>query len=395
MREVVILGSARTAGGKYGGTLQKLSAPEMGAVVIKDVVKRSGISADMVEQTILGNAWQAGIGPNPARLASVWGGLPVETPGVSINVRCGSSIQALIFGAQAIKAGDVDAVMVGGIESTNQVPYALDKARWGYRMGKGELLDLMHQDGFLCPLGGGLMGEITERLVEEKGISREEQDAFAALSHNKAEKASKEGKFKEEIVPVEVKAGRGKVTVFDTEEIYREGATAESLATLSPVFKKEGGTITAGNACALCDAAAAQVLMERKKAVEMDLKPMALIRGYAFVGVDPKYFGLSPVKAIPAALKQAGLTLEDIELIELNEAFAAQYIACERDLKLDREKVNVNGGAIALGHPVAATGSKILTTLLYAMKQRDVSLGLVSLCIGGGNGVAAVVERLN
>jgi acetyl-CoA C-acetyltransferase len=395
MREVVILGSARTAGGKYGGTLQKLSAPEMGAVVIKDVVKRSGISADMVEQTILGNAWQAGIGPNPARLASVWGGLPVETPGVSINVRCGSSIQAPIFGAQAIKAGDVDAVMVGGIESTNQVPYALDKARWGYRMGKGELLDLMHQDGFLCPLGGGLMGEITERLVEEKGISREEQDAFAALSHNKAEKASKEGKFKEEIVPVEVKAGRGKVTVFDTEEIYREGATAESLATLSPVFKKEGGTITAGNACALCDAAAAQVLMERKKAVEMGLKPMALIRGYAFVGVDPKYFGLSPVKAIPAALKQAGLTLEDIELIELNEAFAAQYIACERDLKLDREKVNVNGGAIALGHPVAATGSKILTTLLYAMKQRDVSLGLVSLCIGGGNGVAAVVERLN
>jgi acetyl-CoA C-acetyltransferase len=395
MREVVILGSARTAGGKYGGTLQKLSAPEMGAVVIKDVVKRSGISADMVEQTILGNAWQAGIGPNPARLASVWGGLPVETPGVSINVRCGSSIQALIFGAQAIKAGDVDTVMVGGIESTNQVPYALDKARWGYRMGKGELLDLMHQDGFLCPLGGGLMGEITERLVEEKGISREEQDAFAALSHNKAEKASKEGKFKEEIVPVEVKAGRGKVTVFDTEEIYREGATAESLATLSPVFKKEGGTITAGNACALCDAAAAQVLMERKKAVEMGLKPMALIRGYAFVGVDPKYFGLSPVKAIPAALKQAGLTLEDIELIELNEAFAAQYIACERDLKLDREKVNVNGGAIALGHPVAATGSKILTTLLYAMKQRDVSLGLVSLCIGGGNGVAAVVERLN
>jgi acetyl-CoA C-acetyltransferase len=395
MREVVILGSARTAGGKYGGTLQKLSAPEMGAVVIKDVVKRSGISADMVEQTILGNAWQAGIGPNPARLASVWGGLPVETPGVSINVRCGSSIQALIFGAQAIKAGDVDTVMVGGIESTNQVPYALDKARWGYRMGKGELLDLMHQDGFLCPLGGGLMGEITERLVEEKGISREEQDAFAALSHNKAEKASKEGKFKEEIVPVEVKAGRGKVTVFDTEEIYREGVTAESLATLSPVFKKEGGTITAGNACALCDAAAAQVLMERKKAVEMGLKPMALIRGYAFVGVDPKYFGLSPVKAIPAALKQAGLTLEDIELIELNEAFAAQYIACERDLKLDREKVNVNGGAIALGHPVAATGSKILTTLLYAMKQRDVSLGLVSLCIGGGNGVAAVVERLN
>lgn len=395
MRKVVILGSGRTAGGKYGGSLQNVTAPQLGAAVIKEVVRRSGISADVVEQTILGNAWQAGIGPNPARLASVWGGLPVETPGVSVNVRCGSSIQALIFGAQAIKAGDVDTVMVGGIESTNQVPYALSKARWGYRMGKGELLDLMHQDGFLCPLGEGLMGEITERLVEEKGISREEQDAFAALSHNKAEQAVKDGKFKEEIVPVEVKAGRGKVTIFDTEEIFREGVTAESLASLPAVFKKEGGTITAGNACALCDAAAAQVLMEEKKAKDMGLKPMALLKGYAFVGVDPKYFGLSPVKAIPAALKQAGLSLDDIELIELNEAFAAQYIACERELKLDRNKVNVNGGAIGLGHPVAATGSKILTTLLYAMKQRGVTLGLVSLCIGGGNGVAAVVERLN
>jgi acetyl-CoA C-acetyltransferase len=284
---------------------------------------------------------------------------------------------------------------VGGIESSNQVPYALAKARWGYRMGKGEVLDLLHHDGFLCPLGEGLMGEITENLAQEKGISREEQDIFAAQSQNKAESADKAGLFKEEIVPYEIKGRKGKVTVFDSEEIYREGVTAESLSGLSPVFKRDGGTITAGNACALCDAAAAQVLMEREKAESMGLKPMALLRGYAFVGVDPKYFGLSPVKAIPAALKQAGLELKDMELIELNEAFAAQYIGCEQELKLDREKVNVNGGAIAMGHPVAATGSKILTTLLYAMKQRDVSLGLVSLCIGGGNGVAAVVERLN
>lgn len=395
MKEVVILGSGRTAGGKYNGTLMKHTAPQLGAEVIKEVVKRSGISADVIDQTIFGNAWQAGIGPNPARLASVWGGIPVEAPAVSINVRCGSSLQALIFGAQAIKAGDIDTAMVGGIESSNQIPYALAKARWGYRMGKGELLDLMHQDGFLCPLGGGLMGEITERLVEEKGISREEQDAFAASSHHKAEAAFKEGKFKEEIVPIEIKSRKGQATVFDFEEIFREGVTAESLSGLPPVFKKEGGTITAGNACALCDAAAAQVLMEREKARSLGLKPMALLRGYSFVGVDPKYFGLSPVKAIPAALKQAGLTLDDMELIELNEAFAAQYIACEQELKLDRDKVNVHGGAIALGHPVAATGSKILTTLLYAMKQRDVTLGLVSLCIGGGNGVAAVVERLN
>lgn len=395
MKEIVILGSGRTAGGKYGGSLQNESAPKLGATVIKEVINRSGISADTIEQTILGNAWQAGIGPNPARLASVWGGVPVETPAVSINVRCGSSIQALIFGAQAIKAGDIDTALVGGIESSNQVPYALAKARWGYRMGKGELLDLLHHDGFLCPLGNGLMGEITENLVQEKGISREEQDAFAAHSQNKTEAAVKAGLFKEEIVPYEVKGRKGKVTVFDFEEIYREGLTPESLSGLPAVFKRDGGTITAGNSCALCDAAAAQVLMDREKANSLGLKPMALLRGYAFVGVDPKYFGLSPVKAIPAALKQAGLSLNDIELIELNEAFAAQYIGCERELDLDRDKVNVNGGAIALGHPVAATGSKILTTLLYAMKQRDVTLGLVSLCIGGGNGVAAVVERLN
>lgn len=394
MREVVIVGSARTAGGKYGGTLQNLTAPQLGAAVIKDVIKRSGITPDVIDQTILGNAWQAGIGPNPARIASVWGGVPESTPAVSVNVRCGSSIQALIFGAQAIKAGDVDTVLVGGIESTNQVPYALAKARWGYRMGAGELLDLMHQDGFLCPLGGGLMGELTENLAQEKGITREEQDIYAAQSQNKAEVAVKEGLFKEEIAPVEIKGRKGQVTVFDSEEIYREGVTAESLAKLPPVFKRDGGTITAGNACALCDAAAAQVLMERDKALDLGLKPLAILRGYSFVGVDPKYFGLSPVKAIPAALEHAGLTLNDIELIELNEAFAAQYIACERELGLDRDKVNVNGGAIALGHPVAATGSKILTTLLYAMKQRDAALGLVSLCIGGGNGVAAVVERM-
>jgi acetyl-CoA C-acetyltransferase len=395
MREVVIVGAARTAGGKFEGTLKDFTAPELGAVVIKDVIKRSGISADVIDQSVLGNAWQAGIGPNPARIAAVKGGVPVDKPAVSINVRCGSSLQALIFGAQAIKAGDVDTVLVGGIESTNQIPYALAKARSGYRMGAGELMDLMHKDGFLCPLGGGLMGELTETLAQEKGISREEQDIFAAESHNKTEMAVKEGKFKEEIVPVEIKGRKGEVTIFDSEEIFREGVTPESLTKLKPVFKKDGGTITAANACALCDAAAVQILMEREKARALGLKPMALLRGYSFVGVDPKYFGLSPVKAIPAALDHAGLTLNDMDLIELNEAFAAQYIACERELNLDRSKVNVHGGAIALGHPVAATGSKILTTLLYAMKQRDAALGIVSLCIGGGNGVAAVVERLS
>ena len=394
MREVVILGAARTIGGQFGGSLKDLNASELGAAAVRESIKRSGITPEVIEQTIFGNAWQAGVGPNAARLSSVMGGVPVDAPAVTVNVRCGSSIQALIFGAQAIKAGDVDTVLVGGTESASQIPYGLPRARWGYRMGDGQLTDFMHKDGFRCPLGGGLMGEITEWLAEEKGISREEQDAFAAESHNKAEAAIKEGKFIDEIVPIEIKGKKGELVSIKNEEIYREGMTPQILSKLQPVFKK-GGSITAGNACALCDAASAVVLMDRARAESLGLKPMALLRGYSFVGVDPKRFGISPVKAIPVALKNAGLALGDIDLIELNEAFAAQYIACEQGLDLDRSKVNVYGGAIALGHPVAATGTKLLTTLLYAMRQRDTTFGTVSMCIGGGNGVAAVIERLN
>ncbi|RTZ96224.1 MAG: thiolase family protein [Deltaproteobacteria bacterium] len=394
MREVVIIGAARSAGGKFGGSLKSMGAPEFGAVVVKETIKRSKIPPETIDQTIFGNAWQAGVGPNPARLTAVKGGVPTDAPAVSVNVRCGSSIQAIIMGSQAIKAEDVDTVLVGGTESANQIPFALPKARWGYRMGQGAVVDLMHRDGFLCPLGGGLMGDLTDRYARELGITREAQDEFAADCHNKTEAAVKAGKFDAEVVPINVPGRKGKVTVFKDEEIYREGVEASALAKLKPVFNKDG-TVTAGNACALCDAAAAQVIMDREKANAMGLAPMALIRGYAFVGYDPKRFGLSPVKAIPAALKHAGLTLADIDLIELNEAFAAQYLACEQKLNIDRTKVNVNGGAIALGHPVAATGSKILTTLLYAMKDRDVQFGLVSACIGGGNGVALVVERIN
>jgi acetyl-CoA C-acetyltransferase len=371
-----------------------MTAPQFGGQVVKETINRSGIEPDVIDQTIFGNAWQAGVGPNPARMTSVNGGVPTDAPAVSVNVRCGSSIQALIMGSQAIKAEDVDTVLVGGTESSNNVPYGLLKARWGYRMGKGEVVDLLHHDGFLCPLGGGLMGELTDAYAAELSITREEQDAFAADCHNKTEAAVEAGKFEEEVVPIEVPGRKGQVNVFKDEEIFRAGVTSESLAKLPAVFTK-GGTVTAGNACALCDAAAAQVLMDRGKAESMGLAPMALVKGYAFVGYEPKKFGLSPIKAIPAALAQAGLSLEDIDLIELNEAFAAQYIACERGLGIDRSKVNVNGGAIALGHPVAATGSKILTTLLYAMKDRDKQFGLVSACIGGGNGVALVVERLN
>lgn len=394
MKEVVILGATRTAGGRFGGSLAPMTAPEFGAVTVREAIKRSGIMPEEIDQTIFANAWQAGVGPNPARIVAVNGGVPTDAPAVSINVRCGSSIQALIFGVQAIKAEDVNTVLVGGTESTSQIPYALSKARWGYRMGKGEILDIMHKDGFQCPLGGGLMGELTDALAKEMEIGRQEQDEFSAESQNKAEAAVKDGKFNEEIVPVEVPGRKGQVNIFKDEEIFRQGVTAESLSRLKPVFDKEG-TITAGNACALCDAAAAQVLMEREKAESMGLSPMALIRSYSFVGYEPKRFGLAPVIAIPAALKMAGLELSDIDLIELNEAFAAQYIACERELNIDRSKVNVHGGAIALGHPVGATGSKILTTLLYAMKDRDAQLGMASACIGGGNGVALIVERLN
>ncbi|MEJ2283974.1 MAG: acetyl-CoA C-acyltransferase [Desulfobacterales bacterium] len=393
MKKVVILGAARTAGGKFGGSLKSLTAPEFGAQVVKETIHRAGILPETIDQTIFGNAWQAGVGPNPARLTAYNGGVPAEAPAISINVRCGSSIQALIMGSQAIKAGDVDTVIVGGTESTTNVPYGLAGARWGYRMGQGALLDLLSHDGFRCPLGGGLMGELTDACAKELGISREEQDTFAAESHNKAEVAVRDGKFDEEIVPIEVPGRKGEVTVFKNEEIFREGLTATSLAKLRPVFDRDG-TITAGNTCALCDAASAQILMAREKAEDLGLAPMALIRGYAFVGYRPARFALSPALAIPTALQNAGVSLADIDLIELNEAFAAQYIACERELRLDRDKVNVNGGAIALGHPIGATGSKILTTLLYSLKNRDKQLGLVSACIGGGAGIAVVVERL-
>ncbi len=394
MKDVVILGATRTAGGKFGGSLAKLSATDFGAKIVAATVERAGIDPALIDQTVFGNAWQAGVGPNPARVCSVRGGVPTDTPAVSVNVRCGSSLQALFFGAGAIKAGDARCVMVGGTESSSQIPYALPGARWGERMGNGDMVDLMHKDGFRCPLGEGLMGELTDAVAEELGITREQQDEYAALSHNRTEAAADGGKFKEEVVPIEVPGRKGQIDVFADEEIFRRGTTAEKMTKLKPVFNKQG-TITAGNACALCDAAAAQVLMDAEMARDEGLQPMAKVRGYAFVGYEPKRFGLSPVKAIPAALDRAGLQIGDVDLFELNEAFAAQYLACERQLNIDRDKANVHGGAIALGHPVAATGSKILTTLLYAMKDRGATIGCVSACIGGGNGVALVVERIN
>ena len=393
MRGVVIASAVRTAGGKFGGAFSKVSAVDLGARVLERAVGLAGIDPGQVDEVVFGTGWQAGIGPNVGRLAAVRGKLPYEVPAFTVNKRCGSSLKALTLAAQMIKAGDADIVLAGGAENSSQVPYIVEGARWGNRMGDGKLVDILHRDGFLCPLAGQLMGNTAETLAEKYAISRQEQDAFAAESQDKAVRAIREGKFKEEIVPVEVSGSPSQAGMFDTDEIPREGVTAEKLAKLPPVFKKDG-TVTAGNSCALCDAGAAVLVMSEEKATQLKIKPLARIVSYAHAGVDPKIMGIGPVPAIKKSLERAGLRLDDIDLIELNEAFAAQVLAVERELRWDRSKVNVHGGAIALGHPVGATGAKILTTLVHALRDREKKLGLVGLCIGGGQGIAVVLERL-
>jgi acetyl-CoA C-acetyltransferase len=394
MSDIVIASAVRTAGGSFGGSFKNVSAVELGALILQEAVRRGGIEPNQVDEVVFGTGWQAGLGPNIGRLATVKGGLPHEVPAFTVNKRCGSSLRAVSLAAQMIKAGDAEVILAGGAENTSQVPYIAAGARWGNRMGDSKLVDIMHQDGFMCPLAGHLMGMTAETLVEKYSISREEQDAFAAESQNKAVAAVNEGKFKEEILPVEVPLKKRETEIFEKEEIPREGITVEKLAKLPPVFKKDG-SVTAGNSCALCDAAAAVLVMKSEKASELRVKPLAKIVSYAHSGVDPAVMGIGPVPAVNKALEKAGLKLKDIDIIELNEAFAAQILAVERELKWDRAKVNVHGGAIALGHPVGATGAKILTTLLYALKTHDKTLGLASMCIGGGQGVALIVERLS
>lgn len=393
MSDIVIAGAVRTAGGKFGGSFKRVSSVDLGALVLAESLKRAEIDPNQVNEVVFGSGWQAGLGPNIGRLATVKGGLPIEVPAFTVNKRCGSSLRATSLAIQIIKAGDAEVVLVGGAENSTQVPYIADKARWGNRMGDGKLVDVLHKDGFMCPLAGHLMGVTAETLVEKYGISREEQDEFAVESHDKAIAAMKGGLFKEEILPVEVPVGRGKTEIFETEEIPREGVTVEKIAKMAPVFKKDG-SVTAANSCALCDAAAALVVLTAEKAEELGVTPMARVVSYASAGVDPKIMGIGPVPAVNMALERANLSLGDIDIIELNEAFAAQILAVERELKWDRSKVNVHGGAIALGHPIGATGVKILTTLLHALKSKEKTLGMVSLCIGGGQGVAIIVERL-
>lgn len=392
MREVVILSGVRTAIGTFGGTLQNVRAGDLGAVVIKEAIKSAGISLDTVDEVIMGNVLQAGQGQNPARQAAMKAKLDTKVPAMTVNKVCASGLKAVVLAAQAIMCEDADVIVAGGMENMNLAPYILHKARYGYRMGHGELIDSMISDGLWCIFNDVHMGITAENLAELYGITREEQDEFAAGSQQKAEKAIAEGRFEDEIVPVEIPQRKGDPIVFSRDEHPRPGTTKEKLASLRPAFKKDG-TVTAGNASGINDGAAALVIASKDKASELGIKPMATVKAYASSGVEPKVMGIGPVSATRKALAKAGLNLDDIDIIEANEAFAVQSLAVGRELGWDIDKVNVNGGAIALGHPIGASGARILVTLLHEMIKRDVRFGLATLCIGGGMGLSVIVER--
>lgn len=392
MREVVILSGVRTAIGTFGGTLQNVRAGDLGAVVIKEAIKRAGISLDTVDEVIMGNVLQAGQGQNPARQAAMKAKLDTKVPAMTVNKVCASGLKAVVLAAQAVMCEDADVIVAGGMENMNLAPHILHKARYGYRMGHGELIDSMISDGLWCIFNDVHMGITAENLAELYGITREEQDEFAAGSQQKAEKAIAEGRFEDEIVPVEIPQRKGDPIVFSRDEHPRPGTTKEKLASLRPAFKKDG-TVTAGNASGINDGAAALVIASKDKASELGIKPMATVKAYASSGVEPKVMGIGPVSATRKALAKAGLNLDDIDIIEANEAFAVQSLAVGRELGWDIDKVNVNGGAIALGHPIGASGARILVTLLHEMIKRDVRFGLATLCIGGGMGLSVIVER--
>lgn len=393
MREVVIVSAVRTALGSFGGTLKDVPAVELGAIVIKEALNRAGVSGNQVDEVLMGNVVQAGLGQNVARQAAVKAGLPVEVPAMTINKVCGSGLRTVSLAAQMIKAGDADIIVAGGMENMSQGPYVLKTARYGQRMGNGQMIDSMVNDALTDAFEGYHMGITAENIAEQWNLTREMQDEFAAASQAKAEAAIKNGKFKDEIVPVVIPQRKGEPIVFDIDEFPRFGTTAEKLTKLRPAFKKDG-TVTAGNASGINDGAAAVVVMSAEKAAELGLKPMAKIVSYGTKGLDPSIMGYGPFHATKRALENSGLTMGDIDLIEANEAFASQSLAVAKDLDFDMEKVNVNGGAIALGHPVGASGTRILVTLLHEMQKReDVKTGLATLCIGGGLGTALIVEK--
>ena len=394
MKEVVIASACRTALGKFGGSLKSVPAVELGAIVIKEALNRAGITdPSIVDEVVFGNVLQAASGQNPARQAMIKAGMSIETPAMTIHKVCGSGLRCVSLAAQMIKAGDADIVVAGGMENMSLAPYAVPNARWGYRMGDGKLVDVMIKDGLWDAFNGYHMGITAENVAAQFNVTREQQDEMAANSQAKAIKAIKEGKFKDEIVPVTIHNKKGDI-IFDTDEFPREGVTVEGLAKLKPAFKKDGGTVTAGNASGINDGAAALVIMSADKAKELGITPLAKIVSYASAGVDPSIMGTGPIPSSRKALEKAGLKVEDLSLVEANEAFAAQAVYCCRELGFDMSKVNIHGGAIALGHPIGASGARILVTLLYALQQEKGKYGLATLCIGGGQGTACVVENL-
>lgn len=392
MREVVIASAVRTAIGSFGGSLKDIDVTELGALVIKESLKRADLDPGMVDEVIMGNVLQAGLGQNPARQAAVKAGLSYQIPSVTINKVCGSGLKSINLAAQAILLGDADVIVAGGMENMSRSGYLAENIRWGNKMGNSKLVDLMIKDGLWEAFEDYHMGITAENIAEQWKLSREEQDEFAALSQQKAEKAVKEGRFKEEIVAVEVPQRKKEPLIFDIDEHPRAGTTVEKLMKLRPAFK-EDGTVTAGNASGINDGAAAVLLMSAEKANALEVSTMGRIKAYASAGVDPKIMGTGPIPATRKALEKADLSIDDIELIEANEAFAAQSLVVLQELKLNPEIVNVNGGAIALGHPIGASGARIFVTLLHEMKKRGLSSGLATLCIGGGQGCSTIVER--
>ncbi|MHB8126873.1 MAG: acetyl-CoA C-acetyltransferase [Desulfitobacteriaceae bacterium] len=391
MREVVIVSAVRTAIGSFNGSLVGVPAVELGATVIKEALIRAGISGSDVDEVLMGNTLQAGLGQNPARQAAIKAGVPVEVPSLTVNKVCGSGLRAVSLAAQAILAGDSDVIVAGGMESMSLAPYVLPSNRWGQRMGNGETVDVMINDGLWDAFNQYHMGITAENLAERMGITREEQDNFALLSQTRASKAQDAGNFKEQIVPVIIPQRKGPALEFAIDEFIKKNANLADMAKLKPAFKKDG-TVTAANASGLNDAAAAVVLMSAQKAKDLGIQPLAKFKGYGSGGVDPAVMGLGPVPATNKVLNKLGLKVSDLGRVEANEAFAVQFLACGRELGFDMEKTNVNGGAIALGHPIGASGTRILVDLIYEMKRSKVNLGLATLCIGGGQGTAIVLE---
>ena len=393
-RQAVIASAVWTPIGSFGGALAEVPAPTLGCVVIKEALKRANVAPGAVDEVLMGIILDAGLGQNPARQAAIAAGLPVEVPATAINKLCGSGLKAVALAAGAVRLGDADVVVAGGMESMSRAAYVLDKARGGYRLGDGTLVDTMLSDGLIDAFNGYHMGVTAENVAEDYGIDRAAQDAFAARSQERAAAALESGAFRREIVPVEVPGPKkGTTTLFERDEFPRPGTTVEKLAILRTAFKKERGTVTAGNASGLNDGAAATVVMSERRARELGVKPMARIVAYASAGVEPRIMGMGPVPAVKRALERAGLTVDDIDLFELNEAFAAQSCAVVGELRLPADRTNIHGGAIALGHPIGASGARVLVTLLHAMEERDARRGLASLCIGGGQGIAMIVER--